>query len=102
MAAPLVETSATVPGRVATPWETFPTASERHHTGVEPFSATSGRHHTRYAAIIKALNDNIDYVRKHAMAKGSGSDEPEPLPEPDGGGSSDDVTPVTPEVGDMN
>ena len=50
------------------------------------------------AALVNALNNNIDYVRKHAMAKGTASDEPQPEP----GGGSDDVTPVTPEVGDMN
>ena len=52
----------------------------------------------RFAALVNALNNNIDYVRKHAMAKGAASDEPQPEP----GGGSDDVTPVTPEVGDMN
>lgn len=49
---------------------------------------------TRYQTLIRALNGNIDYLRKHAMAKGSSGDEPEPTP--DGGGS--DVTPVVPEA----
>ena len=60
----------------------------------------------RFAALIGALNNNIDYVKIHAMTKGSGSDEPQPDPQPDGGSSDDDgggsdgggeVTPVTPE-----
>ena len=49
---------------------------------------------TRYQTLIRALNGNIDYLRKHAMAKGSSGDEPQPTP--DGGGS--DVTPVVPEA----
>ena len=57
---------------------------------------------TRFAALIKALNDNIDYVKIHAISKGDSSEEdggedeggdtPTPEPEP---------TPVEPE-GDEN
>ena len=41
----------------------------------------------RYAALIFQLNNNIDYVKIHAMTKGSasedeGGDEPEPTPTP--------------------
>ena len=36
----------------------------------------------RYAALIRALNDNIDYTRRHAMHRKQKSDEPQP----DGGG----------------
>ena len=42
---------------------------------------------------LDQLDGNIDYLRKHAMAKGSSGDEPEPTPD---GGS--DVTPVVPEA----
>ena len=53
----------------------------------------------RYAALIFQLNNNIDYVKIHAMTKGTasedeGGDEPEPQPEPtptpDPSGGSDD------------
>ena len=32
----------------------------------------------RYAALIRALNDNIDYTRRHAMHRKQKSDEPQP------------------------
>ena len=53
----------------------------------------------RYAALIFQLNNNIDYVKIHAMTKGTasedeGGDEPEPQPEPtptpDPSGGGDD------------
>ena len=49
----------------------------------------------RYAALIFQLNNNIDYVKIHAMTKGTasedeGGDEPEPTPTPDPSGGSDD------------
>ena len=47
--------------------------------------------------LIRALNDNIDYTRRHAMRRKQKSDEPQP----DGGGTDggdSDVTPVTPEA----
>lgn len=48
----------------------------------------------RFAALIKALNDNINYVRIHAMSHTGGEDDggdtPEPTPEPE-------PTPVEPE-----
>lgn len=41
----------------------------------------------RYAALIFQLNNNIDYVKIHAMTKGTASeDEGGDEPEPDGGG----------------
>ena len=46
------------------------------------FCATSDEPE-RYAALIRALNDNIDYTRRHAMHRKQKSDEPQP----DGGGS---------------
>ena len=50
----------------------------------------------RYAALIFQLNNNIDYVKIHAMTKGTASeDEGGDEPEPDGGGG--EVTPVQPE-----
>lgn len=58
----------------------------------------------RYAALIGALNQNIDYLKNVVLARQGGSeDEPEDGSEDgsqDGGGSdggSSDVTPVTPE-----
>lgn len=60
------------------------------------FCATSDEPE-RYAALIRALNDNIDYTRRHAMRRKQKSDEPQP----DGGGTDggdSDVTPVTPEA----
>lgn len=51
----------------------------------------------RYAALIFQLNNNIDYVKIHAMTKGTASEDEggdEPEPEPDAGG---EVTPVQPE-----
>ena len=49
----------------------------------------------RYAALIFQLNNNIDYVKIHAMTKGTasedeGGDEPEPTPTPDPSGGGDD------------
>ncbi len=53
----------------------------------------------RYAALISQLNNNIDYVKIHAMTKGTasedeGGDEPEPeptpTPTPDPSGGGDD------------
>ena len=54
-------------------------------------------------ALVKALNDNLDYVRKHAMAQGGsssggnggGSDDggDTPAPSPDDQGGGDDPTP---------
>ena len=49
----------------------------------------------RYAALIVQLNNNIDYVKIHAMTKGTasedeGGDEPEPTPTPDPSGGGDD------------
>ena len=55
----------------------------------------------RFAVLIRALNKNIEYIRKHAMSGGSSEDEeqeggdtptPEPTPEPE-----PEPTPVTPE-----
>ena len=50
----------------------------------------------RFAALVNALNNNIDYVKIHAMTKGAAEDEggDEPEPEPDAGG---EATPVQPE-----
>ena len=51
----------------------------------------------RFAALIFQLNNNIDYVKIHAMTKGTASeDEGGDEPEPDGGGGGE-VTPVQPE-----
>ena len=51
----------------------------------------------RYAALIFQLNNNIDYVKIHAMTKGTASeDEGGDEPEPDGGGGGE-ATPVQPE-----
>ena len=50
----------------------------------------------RYQSLIRTLNANIDYLRKHAMSKGSSGDEPTPTP--DGGSTGGDVTPVAPEA----
>ena len=59
---------------------------------------------TRFQALIAALNNNIDYVRVHAMKDGGET-------QGQGGGSSDggsqdgggsDVTPVTPDNGSSN
>lgn len=55
------------------------------------FCATSDEPES-YAALIRALNDNIDYTRRHAMHRKQKPDDPQP---DDQGGS--DVTPVTPE-----
>ena len=41
------------------------------------FCATSDEPE-RYAALIRALNDNIDYTRRHAMRRKQKSDEPQP------------------------
>ena len=41
------------------------------------FCATSDEPE-RYAALIRALNDNIDYTRRHAMHRKQKSDEPQP------------------------
>ena len=52
----------------------------------------------RYAALIFQLNNNIDYVKIHAMTKGTASEDEggdEPEPQPDGGGG--EATPVQPE-----
>ena len=50
------------------------------------FAATSDDVH-QYDALIRALNQNLNYVRQHAMAGGSGSSgnnpTPTPSPEPD-------------------
>jgi len=59
----------------------------------------------RYAALIGALNQNIDYLKNVVLARqggDSGEDEPSDDGDGDGGGSQDgggssDVTPVTPE-----
>lgn len=48
-----------------------------------------------YTELIKTLNGNINYVKIHAMTKGTsssssgGGDTPTPSPTPDGGGSDD-------------
>ena len=50
----------------------------------------------RYAALIFQLNNNIDYVKIHAMTKGTASEdeggepEPTPTPTPDPSGGGDD------------
>ncbi|MBQ8097564.1 MAG: hypothetical protein IJ243_10890 [Prevotella sp.] len=52
-----------------------------------------------YEEIIKTLNQNINYVRIHAMSKSpAGGEQPEDgdTPAPEDGGSGE-VTPVTPE-----
>jgi hypothetical protein len=64
-------------------------------------------HPDRFAVLIRALNKNIEYIRKHAMSGGSSEDEeqeggdtPTPTPKPDDQGGDDEggeVTPVTPE-----
>lgn len=50
----------------------------------------------RFLTIIRALNKNIEYIRKHAMSGATAEDEPQ-----DGGGSdggeTPEPTPVTPE-----
>ena len=64
----------------------------------------------RYAALIGALNQNIDYLKNVVLARqGGDSGEDEPSEDGDGGsdggsqdggssdGGSSDVTPVTPE-----
>ena len=61
----------------------------------------------RFNVLIRALNKNIEYIRKHAMSGGSSEDEeqeggdtPEPTPKPDDQGGDDEggeVTPVQPE-----
>lgn len=61
----------------------------------------------RFNGLIRALNKNIEYIRKHAMSGGSSEDEeqeggdtPEPTPKPDDQGGDDEggeVTPVQPE-----
>ena len=54
----------------------------------------------RYAALISQLNNNIDYVKIHAMTKGTASEDeggdeptptptPTPTPDPSGGGDVD-------------
>ena len=56
-----------------------------------------GQHTATFDEIIRTLNQNIDYVKVHAMSKTSdGGDEPSDDSQEDGGGSSD-VTPVQPE-----
>lgn len=61
----------------------------------------------RFNVLIRALNKNIEYIRKHAMSGGASEDEgqeggdtPTPTPKPDDQGGDDEggeVTPVTPE-----
>lgn len=56
-----------------------------------------GQHTATFDEIIRTLNQNIDYVKIHAMSKTSdGGDEPSDDSQEDGGGSSD-VTPAQPE-----
>ena len=49
----------------------------------------------RYAALIFQLNNNIDYVKIHAMTKGTASEDEGGEPEPDTDGG--EATPVQPE-----
>ena len=58
--------------------------------------ATVAASPTAYQQLIQTLNNNIDYVRRHAITKSAGGEEPTP----DDGGKTDGTEQVNPDEGE--